>query len=108
MYNMKKTDKLKADYQIHGYKVAEERPGFIVFDSDREYNKKHIDKKIAKTHPIFTDDHGEQIGDKATCIIHSICGHCNCYLVDDTCPECGKVYKIRTLKPHIPYPDEMI
>ena len=104
---MKHTDKLKLDYKKHGYKIAEESDGFIVFDTDREYNKKHIDKSISKTHPIFTDEHGEQIGDKSTCVIHSLCGHCNCYLKDNKCPECGRVYGIRTMKAHIPYPDEI-
>lgn len=104
---MKKTDLLKQDYKAHGYKVAEEKDGLIIFDTDREYYAKNVDKKIHKEHPIFTDKHGEQIGNKATCIIHSVCGYCNCYLVDNKCPKCDREYgNFQTLKPHIPYPDE--
>ncbi len=105
---MKKTDKLKKDFAIHGYKVQEEKDGLIIFDTDREFYKENVDKKIDKTHPIFTDKHGKQEGDKSTVILHSLCAHCNTYLVDNKCPECGRVFgKLRTLKPHIPYPDEL-
>jgi rRNA maturation protein Nop10 len=104
----KHTEKLKEDFKKHGYRVQSEKPGLIVFDTDREYYKKHVDKKIHATHPIFTDEHGVQEGDKSTVIVHSMCGHCNEYLEENKCPKCGREYgRFQTAKPHIPYPDEL-
>lgn len=104
---MKKTDKLKQDFKKHGYKLKSQTDGLLVFETDNEYYKENVDKKIHAKHPIFTNEHGEQIGNKSTCIIHSICAHCNVYLKENKCPECGREYGIVTMKPHIPYPDEI-
>jgi len=105
---MKKVDKLKQDYQDHGYKIKSEKDGLIIFDTDKEFYKQNVDKKIDREHPIFTDKRGEQIGNKSTCIIHSICGHCNIYLEDNKCPKCQREFKqFQVKKPHIAYPDEL-
>jgi len=104
---MKKTDQLKQDYKKHGYRLKSQKDGVLVFDTDREYYKKNVDKDVHAKHPIFSNDHGEQIGSKSTCIIHSKCAHCNCYLIENKCPQCKRVYRIVTTKPHIPYPDEI-
>lgn len=103
---MKRIDALKEDYSKHGYNIISERNGIMVFETDRDDYMKNVDPKIHKTHPIFTDKFGKQMGNKSTCIVHNMCGHCKVHLIEDTCPVCKRKYKIKIRKPHIPYPKE--
>lgn len=104
---MNQIEKLKEDYQNHGYDTVEESPGRVVFETDAEKYKENVDPKIHAKHPIFTNKFGQQKGNKSRCVIHSFCAKCKMRLAGDTCPKCGKVYKLVNRKPHIPYPNEI-
>jgi hypothetical protein len=103
---MKRIDALKEDYKKHGYSLISEKNGVLVFDTDSDFYQKNVKTEIHKTHPIFTDKFGKQVGNKSTCIVHNMCGHCKVHLIGDTCPICKRKYKIKIRKPHIPYPEE--
>ena len=87
------------DYKRHGYKLTKNENGVMEFDCDHKYNKQHIDRELAKTHPIFDED---SKGMRSKVIIKSICGRCNAPIIDNKCSKCGREIKIIDHKMHIP------
>ena len=87
------------DYLDHGYKLVKNQNGVLEFESDYEYNKKHIKKELAQKHPIFDKD---SMGMKSKVIIKSMCGLCNARIINGKCEKCGRKIQEVSSKSHIP------